>query len=176
MTKSQLEMLIRAHQAEIYRYVRYLGATLEEAEDLVQETFLNAFESKRPPDLDEIRLRAAWLRGICRNLFFAHCRKMQKHRDMISELRLEEDEQFWVSRFLRTGDGFDFHDALRACLAAVPEKSRQVLDWFYADGLSRDQTAEAAGMSQDGVKSLLRRVRAKLEKCITSRLQEGGAS
>ena len=43
MDGSVLEMLIREHQAAVYRYVCYLGAQLASAEDYVQETFLRAY-------------------------------------------------------------------------------------------------------------------------------------
>ena len=34
--------LIESHQAELWRYLRYLGCDAAEAEDLTQETFLAA--------------------------------------------------------------------------------------------------------------------------------------
>ena len=51
MDRDELESWILAHQAEIYRYVRYLGAENSAvAEDLVQDTFLTAFKSESAPD------------------------------------------------------------------------------------------------------------------------------
>jgi hypothetical protein len=61
---SVLELLIREHQAAVYRYVCYLGAQLARAEDYVQETFLRAYpwtvsRSKRP-GLVRAGPRSAW--------------------------------------------------------------------------------------------------------------------
>ena len=70
MSRDELEALVLAHQAELYRYVRYLGAgDPNAAEDLVQETFLAAFKSQNAPAASESARHAAWLRGIARNLF-----------------------------------------------------------------------------------------------------------
>ena len=40
MDRDTLSVLVKTHQAEIYRYVRYLGADASPAADLGQETFL----------------------------------------------------------------------------------------------------------------------------------------
>jgi DNA-directed RNA polymerase specialized sigma24 family protein len=45
-----------------------------------------------------------------------------------------------------------------------------MLDLFYVEGRSRGETAAASGMSGDGVKSGLRRLRAQLARCIGRRL------
>ena len=38
--RDSLEALVRAHQAEVYTYIHYLGAPHDVAEDIAQETFL----------------------------------------------------------------------------------------------------------------------------------------
>ena len=44
--------LVQQHQAEVWRYLRFLGATAELADDLTQETFLQLlrapFEDRGP--------------------------------------------------------------------------------------------------------------------------------
>lgn len=40
--------MVRTHRAEVYRYVRYMGAGWQVAEDLDQETFLAACRSTHP--------------------------------------------------------------------------------------------------------------------------------
>ncbi len=68
MDREKLEAIVRAHQAEIYRYLRYLGADNASAEDLVQDTFLTALK-KGIPNADNIRTRSAWL-GLLPGIFF----------------------------------------------------------------------------------------------------------
>lgn len=176
MTENDLEAIVRAHQAEIYRYVRYLGANDSVAEDLVQDTFIAAFQAGKQPDLTLIKERIAWLRGICRNLFFNYCRKEKRRKNVTSLRVIEQAESFWATSFLDEGGGFDYLEALRKCLTLVSGKNRRVLDWFYSEGLSREKTAEAAEMSSDGVKSLLKRLRLKLGDCVNRRLNQEGAS
>jgi len=171
VTEAELEQLIHAHQAEIFRYLRYLGATDAAAEDLVQETFLGAYQAARRPDAADERACAAWLRAIARNQFLKHCRRMRRDPVKTSPQTLERAEAIWSQTFLRDGDGFDYVEALRRCLETIVDKERQVVDWFYAEELSRAETAQRAAMSEDGVKSLLQRVRSKLGNCIKRRLE-----
>jgi len=60
-----LESLVRRYQDEVWRYLRYLGATPADAEDLTQENFLAlgraAFEKRSE------RETAAYLRKVARN-------------------------------------------------------------------------------------------------------------
>jgi RNA polymerase sigma-70 factor (ECF subfamily) len=172
MTRDELETLVRTHQAELYRYVRYLGASdCATAEDLVQETFLAAFRSPNPPPVTEDRRQAGWLRGIARNLFLAHCRKTRNSPVRTDPATLERAESVWAVEFLREGDGFDYVEALRRCVGTLGDKQRTVLDLCYTQGKSRGEMAQRLRMTEDGIKSALQRIRAMLMDCIQRRLQ-----
>ena len=113
MHRDTLRMLVRAHQVEIFRYMRYLGANAALAEDLVQDTFVAAFSSRRPSDIDDVRGRAAWLRAIGRNLFLNACRRRRTSPVEVNSERIKQAEAVWASQLLRGGDGFDTVEALR---------------------------------------------------------------
>jgi len=71
--------LVLAHQAEIYRYLRRLSPSADEAADLHQETFLRAAVAfERAPSLANGR---AWLYRIAGNLAIdAHRRRVTRSR------------------------------------------------------------------------------------------------
>src|SRR5262245_19663403 len=172
MTRADLETLVRSHQAEIYRYVRYLGATERAtAEDLVQETFLAAFKSHDPPPLGDPRRQSAWLRGIARNLFLAHCRKNRNSPVRVDSSSVEHAESVWAGEFLRQGDGFDYVEALRRCLGSLGQKQRHFLDLRYTQKKSRVEMAQLLKMTEDGIKSALQRIRAMLMDCIQRKVE-----
>jgi len=173
--RAALEALVKVHQAELYRYLRYLGASPEAAEDLVQETFLAACRSETAPKTDAVRRRAAWLRGVARNLFLAHCRRDRSSPVRADSESLARAEGTWEATFLRGGDGFETLEALRACLRELPERQREVLDLRYRERRSRSALARLLKMTEDGVKSLLRRIRAALAACIERRRRTGEA-
>ena len=169
LDRDAFESLIRAHQAEIYRYVRYLGADSAAAEDVVQEVFLAALRGSTPPGMDA-GLSGAWLRGIARNLFLQHCRRNRTSPVLADSSLLERAEAVWAGEFLRGDDGFDYVEALRKCLETLTDRQRRLLDQRYAQKKSRTEMARLGDMTENGVKSILRRIRASLGECIRERL------
>jgi RNA polymerase sigma-70 factor (ECF subfamily) len=174
MRRRTFETLVRTHQAQVYRYLRYLGANPAVAEDIAQETFLTVLEKGGPPRSADVGGQGAWLRGIARNLFLRYCRRSRVDPVQITGDTLDQFEGTWSAEFLRDGDGFDYVEALRKCLDSLSQKQRRTLDLRYALKKSRAQMAELCGMTEDGVKTLLRRIRAELVKCVRRRLRLDG--
>ncbi len=170
MDKETLEAIIRSNQAEVYRYVKYLGADSVTAQDVVQDAFLGAFRSKRVPDLNNTQARGAWLRAIARNTFLNYCRRRRTSKEVADPDVLEQAEKYWATEFLRREDGFDYVEALRQCVEKLADKSRELVVQCYTVRKSRSELAALFNMSEDGIKSLLRRVRASLAKCVTSKI------
>lgn len=176
VSPDELEILARAHQAEVYRYLRYLGADPLLAEELGQEVLLAAYEGNVAGEIAgwEDRRQAGWLRGVARNLFLLHHRKQARRKERadseLVEKHLEASEGVWVTEFLREGDGFDYLEALRGCLGKLNERQREVVEGFYGRGESREAVGEKVGMTVDGVKTTLRRLRAGLADCVRTKL------
>ena len=170
MDRDTLVTLVKAHQAEVFRYLRYLGASRADAEDLVQETFLAAATSPNCPNPLDGRAAAGWLRGAARNHFLRLCRRKKTDRVRADSRFLERAEATWTAEFLRDGDGFDYVEALRKCLDRLTDRQRRAVDLRYAEKRSRAEMARQLDMTENGVKSLLRRIRAALGDCVQRRL------
>jgi RNA polymerase sigma-70 factor (ECF subfamily) len=170
MTRDDLAELIQAHQAELYRYVKYLGADHATAEDLVQEGFVRAFRAKLVPAIDNIPARRAWLRRIVHNLFIDHCRRRQRSPVYFDSESVEHAEALWTQKFLPHDEGFGVLEALEDCLGQLPDRQRSMVDSFYARRHSREQMAGEFKISPNGVKMALRRIRAALGECIERKL------
>jgi RNA polymerase sigma-70 factor (ECF subfamily) len=150
--------LVRQHQDEIWRYLRYLGATAELADDLTQETFLQLL---RAPFEDRGEAaRSGWLRTVARNLYVRSFR-----RPPLPLTELDEVEAAW-QRFARGDGGCESLDRLRRCVERLDGRARAVVKLHYEERRSRHETGERLGIGEDGVKSLLRRTRALLRDCI----------
>ncbi|MDP6634793.1 MAG: sigma-70 family RNA polymerase sigma factor [Phycisphaerae bacterium] len=169
-------MLITEHQSAIYRYLRYLGADSASAEDLTQDTFLAAFKSESVPDTDNKARRAAWLRGISRNLLLAQLRRRRADPVLVGSEYLQRAEDVWSAQFAGDEDGLGYTEALRHCLSALPDKDRRLIDLRYAQRKSRIEMANMRKMSPDGIKTQLRRIRSRLADCVRRRISTGGAS
>lgn len=144
----------------VQRYLRCLRCPRDLTQDLAQETMLQAVRSwpaQEPP--------LPWLLVTARNLWFAYCRRS---RAVVSMEQLQELHD----RALRElgSDGGDGRvAALRACVEALPERSQRALQFYYEEGLTRGEVAERLGLSDEGVKSLLERVKLALKQCVQRR-------
>lgn len=63
-------------------------------------------------------------------------------------------------------------EALRECLASVPEHSRQLLHLRYFEGHSCDEVARRVGAKVDAVYQRLSRLHRQLRQCVDTRLQQ----
>jgi RNA polymerase sigma-70 factor, ECF subfamily len=172
LDRQELESLIRQHQTAIFRYLLYLGADPSGAEDLTQDTFLAALRRPQTPDAEQALANPAWLRGIARNLFLADCRRRRISPVFADSDAVDHAEQFWNQEFADDPDGSGHVQALRQCLEMLPEAQRRAVQMRYTQRAGRGEMAASLGLSEDGVKSLLRRVRAALGDCVTRRLKQ----
>lgn len=159
-----LEELVRAYQAGVWRYLRFLGCDESQADDLTQETFLavhrRPFVQHSPPET------FAYLRTVARNQLLMSIRR-SKRRPVIEDIELAES----VWRQFNDSDGGDAYlEALRECVETLAGRSRQAIDLRYRDDRSRAEIAQALEMTEDGVKTLLRRTRDVLRRCVEQRL------
>jgi RNA polymerase sigma-70 factor (ECF subfamily) len=155
-----LGQLVREHQADVWRYLRYLGASTADADDLVQETFLAVARSRF--EKYSRQQTAAYLRTVARNQLLM-ARRREGHE--ISTVDLAAAEQVWSTTVDRAGsDGF--LAALADCWEQLTGRARAVVDGFYRDQQSREELAEKLEMQPDGVKTLLRRTREVLRQCV----------
>ena len=161
-----LASLMREHQAGVWRYLRAMGADPSMADDITQEVFLAVY--RKPFEQRGKGQTISYLRIVARNLFFKARRKDGKQ---VAMPELEHIESTW-NELVGEDDGAELMQALRECLKQLDDKPRDALDLQYKEGKQRVQIAEALGMTDDGVKTLLRRTKARLRKCMELRVKE----
>jgi RNA polymerase sigma-70 factor, ECF subfamily len=163
--------LVRRHQTEVWRYLRYLGASAELADDLTQETFLTLL--RRPPEQRSDAETGGWLRTVARHLYVKAFRKPPLSVHDPDEL--EAIESAW-----RDFAGDDAGDAklvrLRGCLESLSPRAREAVQLHYEERRSRREIGARFGIGEDGVKSLLRRTRTQLYECMQRREGTEGSS
>ncbi len=156
--------LVRRHQAGIWRYLRYLGCDASLADDLTQDTFLAVL--RKPFEQRSAAETAAYLRTVARNQFLM---AMRRRRQSPTWDDLELAEQVWAE--FAGDDGDEYLASLDECLAELGGRPRQAIELRYREGRGRQEIAQALEMTDDGVKTLLRRTREALRKCITRRIE-----
>jgi len=167
---NSLETLIKTHQADIYRYLKYLGATSAVAEDMVQETFIGAYQNSNPPPLDDAKQAGAWLRAISRNQFFKYCSRVKTSPVVINSELLEQAESHWAAT-IGNDRQLEYYDALERCMEKLDDRGRKLIDMRYHRKMSREDMATASSLTPDGIKSALRKIRNVLSDCIRKQVK-----
>lgn len=150
--------LVQRHQAEVWRYLRFLGASTELADDLTQETFLQLLRT-RFEERDDAAT-TCWLRTVARHLYIKSFR-----RPPFDLAEVEPLEAVWQG-FAQDDGGDEQLERLRACVQQLSGRARDALRLHYEERRSRRDIAERLGIGEDGVKSLLRRTRELLRSCV----------
>jgi len=158
------EELVIAHQAGLWRYLRLLGSSESQIEDHIQETFLALLRS--PMENRGHPAAAQYLRTIARNIFLKSLRRTRLEE---ATLAANEADQTW--RRYVDDEHEDAHlSALRNCLEALPERSRQIMQLRFRDGMARRDIAAQMAMKDSGLKTLIQRVRKALRDCVIEKL------
>lgn len=163
--KQELERLVRNHQRGVWRYLRYLGADSAVADDLTQETFVTVW--RNPFDDYDDRATAGYLRRVAKNKFLMHLRASGRRPEVAN---IEQAGELF-SEAARDDGGDGQIAALADCMQSLQGKARQVVDAYYRKGHSRAATATLMQMTEEGVKTLLRRVKDSLRECVERKLK-----
>lgn len=158
--------VVRQHQGAVWRWLRVLGCRPQEADDLLQETFL-VLLSERLTDEGPAALRA-WLRATAKNLFLAHCRRAKRAPGLAEH---DDVDAAWLG-YERDDDGDGYRAALRSCLDTLPVRQRELLELQVHERASPAQLAAASELGEEGARSLLRRIKQALRHCIERRLRD----
>jgi RNA polymerase sigma-70 factor (ECF subfamily) len=136
----------------VYRYLLYLTGQPDAAEDLTQETFLQAWRSLHTFD-DRARLRP-WLHRI------AHREFLQALRSRRLLVSLEEVAEMPEPHAAGLEDGIELREVIRK----LPMDEREVVVLHYLEGYNCEEIGEIVGAPVGTIKYRLFEARAALRQ------------
>ena len=158
------ETIVDRYQGRLLGFCRQMLGSTEDAEDVLQEVFVNAYRAMLA-DEREINLRP-WLYRIARNRCLNHLRKpsadAQESMDMVPEVEAAS-----------TAEKVHNREEFRQIISDVnklPETQRSALLLREMDALSYEEIAAAMETTVPSVKSLLVRARISLGEASQARL------
>jgi RNA polymerase sigma-70 factor (ECF subfamily) len=159
--------LYRTHLRDVYSYSYYRVGNHHDAEDLTEQTFLQAYRHfERAQRESDGRPLRPWLIRIAHNLaanyYRDRARRPQTPIEDASVLSAPHDTETLV-------EGRDRLKRIIAGVAELPDDRREALIMRFALGMDNREIARALGRSDGATKVLLHRATRQLEEIVSER-------
>lgn len=169
------KLLMLTYQHKLYGFMLRQTASVQEAEDITQETFIRSYYALKDYPVQKIRelQLQAWLFKIALNVFYNRLRvgTLQytslnaKENDSLLELADEmdgPDEIAWRG---------EQRQEVERLLTTLPEHYRVVINLYYFEELSYQEIADLLNQPLGTIKAKMHRGIALLRKTLQSRDQ-----
>ena len=171
--------LVRRYEGKIFRLAQHITQNREDAEDVLQETFMRAYEH-----LDQFQGASkfyTWIVRIAVNQALMKLRRRKSDKSVSLDETIDTGEDT-VVREIAAWDEDPEQRFSREELRGILDSAVQSLDPLYrsvfvlrdVDDLSTEETAEALGLSVPAVKSRLLRARLQLREKLTRYFKRKG--
>ncbi len=171
--------LVRRYEGKIFRLAQHVTQNREDAEDVLQETFMKAYEH-----LDQFQGNSkfyTWIVRIAVNQALMKLRRRKTDRSVSLDESIDTGEDM-VVREVAAWDESPEQLYSREELGSILDSAIQSLEPPYRsvfvlrdiDELSTEDTAEALGLSVPAVKSRLLRARLQLREKLTRYFKRKG--
>jgi RNA polymerase sigma-70 factor (ECF subfamily) len=127
----------------------------EDAEDVLQESFISAFGS-----MENFRSEASfgvWLKRIVINKSLNHLKKKKLTFESLNDQIVEDEEVELKTEGLTV-------EIIKQTLAEMPDGYRLVFSLYYFEELSHKEIAQELGITESGSKSQLNRAKQRLKQ------------
>ena len=163
------EVLMRRYNERVYRAVRAIVRAEPEAEDVMQQAYVNAFTHLR--QFNGSAQFSTWLTRITINEALARVRRHGRYQSLDDELSNAEP---WMWRNPtanpeRQAFAAELRGLLEWAIDTLPDGMREVFVLRDVEGLTTFEVAQCLGVSEDVVKTRLSRGRAALRRVLLER-------
>jgi RNA polymerase sigma-70 factor, ECF subfamily len=172
------EDLVNRYEKKIYRLGLNLTGNPEDAEDMLQETFLKAFEHLS--NFREDSRFYTWIVRIAINQGLMKLRKRRSSKEVQMEDAENEDGEViprdfadWRPNPEQELERTELETILQNAARSLPMTFRTVFFLRDVEGLSTEETAELLNLSEGAVKARLFRARLRLREELSKILKRG---
>ena len=159
--------LARTHHRELLVYARVLTREHHQSRDIVQESFVTAWENM--DRFDVTRDFGSWLRGIVRNKWRETMRRNNKQIALEDDALESMEAEMLTWQELRQDGGPGVFIRLEDCISKLPEALMGAVKSFYYEGCSTDEAAEKLDIGGATLRKRLERSREALRQCLQTK-------
>lgn len=129
---------------DIKRYLKTLGCTSANAEDIFQESLIIFCRRKEEKDFTLTTSSFHYIKSTCKLLWYNEARKHQKfpQSELSQEIQEQEDEWFWKEQKIRS---------IETAIEQLGKQCRELLQLFYGMGWNMTDIAGKLGFRNDKV-------------------------
>ena len=158
--------LVRKYQRQVHAFARRKIGDFQIAEDITQETFLQVYQKLET--LDDPALFSQWLYTIANHLCIAWFRQNRLQTEPLEEVCILGVETEPYSRYVASEHAKIAAEAQRdlveKLLTKLKESDRKVITLYYFEEMTSSEIGELLGVSENTIKSRIRRARQHLKK------------
>lgn len=155
--------LILAEKDSLYKIAISRMKTIEDAEDVIQETVIEAYVKMHTIRKNESF--KSWIRTILLDMIKTFYERKAKKDIKIQTKLIENFEKDNVNNIIKTEQDMDFNMLLNK----LEDEDRTIILLFYNDGYKVKEISKMLNMNVNTVKTKLSRARKKIEK-----MKQGG--
>ena len=160
--------LVLRYQRAMLTVAQQIVRNPTDAEDIVQDAFLLAFEAL--PQLDNLNRFGSWLYSITRNRalrFMKRASRFQLHEDIDAELQVEADPA--TSDPAKILVQQSTHEAIRDAINSLPPEFQEVIKLYYWVDMPQKRIAEFLSLPLTTVKWRLHKAKDLLKSLLEKR-------
>jgi RNA polymerase sigma-70 factor (ECF subfamily) len=171
--------LVRRYEGKIFRLANHITQNREDAEDVLQETFMKAYEH-----LEQFKGDSkfyTWIVRIAVNQALMKLRRRKTDKSVSLDEQIDTGEDTVVREIAAWGEDpeqqftrEELGEILDGAIESLEPPYRSVFVLRDVEDLSTEETAEALGLSVPAVKSRLLRARLQLREKLTRLFKRKG--
>lgn len=176
--ETAFEQIMQLYADRLYNYVLRMVGNRADAEDIVQETFLRAYQGL--PSFDRRASLSTWLYRIATNLCIDHQRRRARRVQTVSYADYEDDAgetSEWEFADTHTPSPMDavlhkeLQQVVEQAVATLSPKLKTVLLLYDVEELSYEEIARVLNIPMGTVKSRLNHARSQIQKQVEAYLR-----
>ncbi len=160
--------LFNRYQRAMLTVAQQIVRNPADAEDIVQDAFLLAFEAL--PQLDNLNRFGAWLHSITRNRalrYMKRASRIQLHEDEDDELQIQAEPNSTDPAIILVREST--HEAIRDTIDALPSDFQEVIKLYYWVDMPQKRIADFLSLPLTTVKWRLHKAKDMLKTLLEKR-------
>lgn len=178
--ESAFDQIVELYADKLYNYIVRMLGNSQDAEDVLQEVFLRAYQGL--PQFDGRASLSTWLFRIATNLCIDHYRAQERRVKTVSIYRecaddSEDKNEEWEFPDTQTPDPMqavldkELQEVIERAVQELSPKLKTILLMYDVEGLSYEEIAQALGIKMGTVKSRLHLARTEIRKKVSAYLR-----